>query len=120
MDVYGKNPQNEKGKYFRNSVWWWRPLWSLIIKLSPDILTIQDATAGSYNDGYYIPPDKSKAILERLIAFVSDKKKNQTVIDEIIESFRRPEETESSYPLDWENIESFIEFISNSEGFEIY
>lgn len=27
MDVYGKNPTSEKGEYFRNNVWWWRPLW---------------------------------------------------------------------------------------------
>lgn len=27
MDVYGKSPLNEKGAYFRNNVWWWRPLW---------------------------------------------------------------------------------------------
>jgi hypothetical protein len=27
MDVYGKAPQSEKGEYFRNNVWWWRPLW---------------------------------------------------------------------------------------------
>ena len=26
MDVYGENPKNEKGEYFRNNVWWWRPL----------------------------------------------------------------------------------------------
>lgn len=26
MDVYGKNPSSEAGKYFRASVWVWRPL----------------------------------------------------------------------------------------------
>jgi hypothetical protein len=26
MDVIGKNPTSEKGAYFRNNVWWWRPL----------------------------------------------------------------------------------------------
>lgn len=31
MDVYGSNPKNEKGEYFRNNVWWWRPLASYII-----------------------------------------------------------------------------------------
>ena len=27
MDVYGKNPTDEVGEYFRNNVWFWRPLW---------------------------------------------------------------------------------------------
>ena len=30
MDVYGKNAKTEKGEYFRNNVWWWRPLASFI------------------------------------------------------------------------------------------
>jgi hypothetical protein len=28
MDVYGLNPKNQEGEYFRNNVWWWRPLWN--------------------------------------------------------------------------------------------
>ena len=27
MDVMGNNPKSERGEYFRNNVWWWRPLW---------------------------------------------------------------------------------------------
>lgn len=30
MDVYGLAPTSEIGKYFRNNVWWWRPLASYI------------------------------------------------------------------------------------------
>jgi len=26
MDVSGSNPTSETGSYFRNNVWWWRPL----------------------------------------------------------------------------------------------
>jgi len=28
MDVYGRNPKNQEGEYFRNNVWWWHPLWT--------------------------------------------------------------------------------------------
>jgi hypothetical protein len=30
MDVYGKAPTVEEGKYFRNNLWWWRPLWTYV------------------------------------------------------------------------------------------
>ena len=30
MDVYGLEPRKEKGEYFRNNVWWWRPLWDFV------------------------------------------------------------------------------------------
>lgn len=37
MDVYGKKPKNEAGEYFRNNVWWWRPLADYIIEQHPDL-----------------------------------------------------------------------------------
>jgi hypothetical protein len=30
MDVYGRNPTSEAGKYFRANVWSWRPIHALI------------------------------------------------------------------------------------------
>jgi len=39
MDVYGKKPKNEVGEYFRNSVWWWRPLASYITSQGPQQIT---------------------------------------------------------------------------------
>jgi hypothetical protein len=32
FDVYGLSPKSEKGKYFRNSVWWWKPLARFILE----------------------------------------------------------------------------------------
>lgn len=37
MDVYGKAPTSEVGEYFRNNVWWWRPLADYILKVHPDL-----------------------------------------------------------------------------------
>lgn len=37
MDVYGKNPTSEHGKYFRNNAWNWRPLANYIIDIAPQI-----------------------------------------------------------------------------------
>ena len=37
MDVYGKRPRSEEGKYFRNNVWWWRPLANYARFVAPTI-----------------------------------------------------------------------------------
>lgn len=37
MDVYGRKPTAEVGKYFRNNVWWWRPLADLCQAMAPDV-----------------------------------------------------------------------------------
>src|ERR1700744_8202 len=39
MDVYGRKPTTEDGKYFRNNVWWWRPLADYIVDVAPRALT---------------------------------------------------------------------------------
>lgn len=41
MDVYGRNPSSETGEYFRNNVWWWRPLADYIIQQAPEHLVVQ-------------------------------------------------------------------------------
>lgn len=37
MDVFGKNPKNEQGEYFRSNVWYWHPLWAYMEELHPKI-----------------------------------------------------------------------------------
>jgi hypothetical protein len=37
MDVYGKKPTTEEGKYFCNNAWSWRPLASYACEVAPDI-----------------------------------------------------------------------------------
>lgn len=37
MDVFGKNPRSEAGKYFRNNIWWWRPLAEYCVEVAPEI-----------------------------------------------------------------------------------
>ena len=56
MDVYGKNAQNETGEYFRNNVWFWRPLWSYICEEFPNLVG-DEPDSGHMNDGYGLDAD---------------------------------------------------------------
>lgn len=47
MDVIGQNATDEVGEYFRNTVWWWRPLWDYCVELSPETCEEVD---GGMND----------------------------------------------------------------------
>lgn len=51
MDVYGKNPSEESGHYFRASIWSWGPLYEQIVALCADLLDDNVLTAMEYNDG---------------------------------------------------------------------
>ena len=47
MDVIGKNATTERGEYFRNNVWWWRPLWDYCVAVYEPCSKI----LGHSNDG---------------------------------------------------------------------
>ena len=66
FDLSGRNPQSEKGSYFRNNCWWYRPLWNFVNEVCNDILTQKDYDSGNYNDGHFITKLKSKKITKRL------------------------------------------------------
>lgn len=51
MDVYGKAATSKTGEYFRNSAWWWRPLWDYCRRIAPEIVTSEIHKSGHYNDG---------------------------------------------------------------------
>ena len=57
---------NTPGAYFRNNVWWWRPLWDFVCETCNDILSEDDIKTGAYNDGHKIGKTKSKKIASRL------------------------------------------------------
>ena len=54
------------GTYFRNNVWWWRPLWHFVTGACDDILTEKDMEQGSCNDGHKISKTKAVKIAKKL------------------------------------------------------
>lgn len=65
MDVYGKKPANERGEYFRNNVWWWRPLWDYCLEIAPELC---GDVSGHYNDGDGLNAEDSIKLAEKLFA----------------------------------------------------
>jgi len=72
FDLYGENPENELGEYFRNNVWWWRPLWSFVTDMCIDILDERDIEGGGYNNGHLITKEKAREIGSRLNKLILD------------------------------------------------
>jgi len=49
MDVYGRKPKNDLGKYFRANLWYWRPLWMYVEHAHP--LIASRVESPQLNDG---------------------------------------------------------------------
>ena len=109
------------GAYFRNNVWWWRPLWNYVCGSCADILSEKNMNAGNYNDGHRISKTKAKKIAVRLRKALKDghvdsyeafytKKVSQ--LDD--------KDWNKNYPFSIDNVRQFERFCERSGGFEIW
>ena len=71
---YEEWQEENSGVYFRNNVWWWRPLWNFVTATCDDLLTEKDMESGTYNDGHKISKTKAGKIAKRLHSMIEDGK----------------------------------------------
>jgi hypothetical protein len=65
------------GAYFRNNVWWWRPLWNYVCEICDDVMTRKNREAGYDNSGYIInkcTADEMVSLLKAEIALGNHRK----------------------------------------------
>jgi len=103
--------KNTPGGYFRNNVWYWRPLWAFICDSCSNILTLKDMELGCNNNGHTISKTKSKRIASRLRTII---KKWEIGLDLDISKYATKD-----YPFSTDNVKAFERFCENSGGFEI-
>ena len=121
MDEYHRaNP----GVYFRNNVWWWRPLWNFVC-LQCDFMTDEQKEGGHYNDGKLIDQETAAKIGTKLKILLEDGTVDRwedhikTRNEELKQSDKEEEKFASSYPFNRDNVEHFADFCLQSGGFEI-
>ena len=60
------------GSYFRNNVWFWRPLWNFTCVYCDHILTPKDIEYGHSNSGHKISKTKADRIAKKLFRLIAD------------------------------------------------
>ncbi|MFW9850260.1 MAG: hypothetical protein ACFFF4_14075 [Candidatus Thorarchaeota archaeon] len=127
FDINGIKPINEKGVYFTNNVWWWRPLWWTICKHTPE-LTQHERQTGQYNDGLVIDGDKHTAVVRTLKWLVKEKPRRDEFasVDADYGKLGNTSMREldarmfgQDYRFHWDNVQSFLEFCEGNQGFKI-
>lgn len=133
MDVWGRNPDAEEGKYFRANIWSWRPIHALCAELAGDLLDNETLAHIGINVGAG-PHDQETctqlaARFDRWLEhhtsghqlnlglrvttegrFVSEK-----------EQASHPDlETVSPYQVDDEHLKEWVEFLRHCGGFEVW
>ena len=131
FDLSGVDPQNEKGDYFRNNIWYWRPLWEFVYMYCREEIQEETYEQGHENSGAFIPSDNAVKIGMKLQVLISDgtvanfekryetaRKKNKRLIGK--SQLKETASPSASYPFSADNVKDFSEFCINSGGFEIH
>jgi DnaJ-class molecular chaperone len=149
MDVYGTKPKNEKGEYFRNNVWWWRPLWNFCLDNYPELAgKVED---GHSNSGFGLNATDSKKLATLIKKDLESGKVHEYRIkreayinslplencehcsgtgirnDEYVKGtcnacsgLGKRKAWATEYPFDVDNVIQFQEFLDNCGGFSIH
>ena len=63
FDIFGLDPKEEAGSYFRANCWYWRPLWSYVISVTPDLTDLKSMMA---DPKYWKDGEKDPAYIKRV------------------------------------------------------
>ena len=116
-----KFEEDNPGYYFRNNVWWWRPLWSYVCDyIAPDILSDEDKKGGEYNDHHLINAIKANYIADKIAeAHASGELQKFSDWYQVSREQLADDHWAKSYPFDVDNVVEFGRFCKESGGFEI-
>ena len=146
MDVSGKNPTSETGRYFRNNVWWWPPLWGYCCEIGNAFISDKIARGCHSNDGRGLDKRYSTKLAKLLQAEIDSGRclrrqqefaaENAAVPDENCPMCwnRTPKKktcTQCShkgkirpistwYSFSVENVQEFANFLKDSGGFMVW
>ena len=108
------------GIYFRNNVWWWRPLWNYCYLVADDIISEELFNSGEYNNGAGLNDKDAKLLGNRLMECIADGSTIKYQAEFIQNQDDLPDgDFNKNYPFDVDNVERFALFCIESGGFEI-
>ena len=116
-DARQQHEEYNPGIYFRNNVWWWRPLWNYVWKLCEDdgVITREQYEEGHNNSGAEINVHQAELIALKLNHAIKmgwvDEHKKQYEAD--------TKDDEHQYPFHEDNVKAFADFCHDSGGFSI-
>ena len=118
---YDKYHEDNKGVYFRNNCWWWRPLWDFCHHIAPELIDEELWDSGHHNDGAGLNEEDSAKLSVKLMVSVEDG--TAEMYEDEVKLINEQKEADGdnfTYPFSVENVKRFATFCLESGGFSIY
>ena len=109
-----------RGIYFRNNCWWWRPLWDYCFLVDNlGLISREVYESGHSNNGAGLNDKDAKLLGNRLMEHIADGSTIKYQADYIQHMEDCDDKFAKNYPFDVDNVEAFALFCIESGGFEI-
>ena len=72
FDLYGQEPKNKFGEYFRQNVWGWRPIWEYVCTHHADSLDQKTLEMGNYNEGHIVSKQQATTLANKIHVDLQD------------------------------------------------
>ena len=149
FDLYGQRAKSKRGEYFRNNVWWWRPLAEYVLENVS--IPEEEAKDWQYNNGTEVSEETALHIADTLDALIESRhtaqyerdykrrleslppercrvchgtgKRNDKAVKGKCSACLGKGEVENFdmlYPFNVENVREFAQFCRESGGFRIW
>jgi len=130
MDIEGRNPANEDGKYIRFNVWSWRPMLQICREVIEEHSLGLSTKWWDSNDGEGLTTQEDCNKLADAIEKHKAMTAKQFVLEHptcrvkkgtgVFASSDYKGETESAYSVSLDHIKEFVVFLRNCGGFKIF
>lgn len=129
MDVYGRKPTSDAGKYFRANVWSWRPIHELMVQLCP-FLGANLLRSMAYNDG---AGPKDQAVCDRMAdafdrwlehnAYGATVTSDELAVEptgQLVSRQAASPDARSPYSIDDDRLKEWVNFLRSCGGFKVH
>ena len=124
FDEVDKVQNVNKGIYFRNNVWWWRPLWNYCYAVADGLIDEDTFQRGHENSGAGLNKADSVELGKLLLEEIAEGRTKLQEISYTVQCEQKAKDNPddkfaNSYPFSEENVKKFAEFLLECGGFEI-
>jgi len=120
MDVYASNPKDPTNNYFRANVWGWRGIHSFMSMACSSIYGKDLDEKMSYNDGKGIPSELVEVCADRMQELYDKEFKDLESYNPFENDPTCPPSLIPAYAIDPAWLKSWISFVRNSGGFQVW
>ena len=113
FDEVDKMQNANKGIYFRNNVWAWRPLWNYCYEVADGLIDENTFHVGHENSGAGLNKEDSVKLGKLLLKEIAEGR------TKLQENSYTANTIANSYPFSEENVKRFAEFLLECGGFKI-